>query len=201
MIKLPELPYELTDLAPNISQQTLSYHHEKHHAGYVEKLNTAITDHAFEDATLEKIIRKTDDTGIFNNAAQTWNHAFYWHSMSPNTTKPSAKLSKAIDKSFSSFDNFKERFLAAASGQFGSGWAWLLANKDGKLKIKTTPNADTPITGKLRPLLVCDVWEHAYYLDYQNDRGAYLESFWTIINWEFANANFHADKQRKFASL
>ena len=201
MIKLPKLPYDLDALAPNISERTMSVHYEKHHAGYVKKLNDAFAGAKLSGISLETIIRSTNDTGIFNNAAQVWNHTFYWHSMTPETTKPSGALRKALEAKFGSLAKFEDAFAKAAGGQFGSGWAWLVANRDNKLSIKTTSNAKTPVTSNSRPLLVCDVWEHAYYLDYQNKRGAYVKKFMELINWKFASKNFAAKGVRRFKSL
>ncbi len=190
-IELPALPYARDALAPTISEETIDYHYGKHHQAYVTNLNKMIdgTDHA--NASLEDIIRNSEG-GVFNNAAQVWNHTFYWNSLSPNGGgAPSGALADAIDSAFGSFDEFKDKFTASAVGNFGSGWTWLVKNADGSLAIVNTSNADTPITdANVTPLLTVDVWEHAYYVDYRNARPAYLEKFWTLVNWSFAEANF-----------
>lgn len=189
-IELPDLPYPRNGLEPHISSETLDYHYGKHHQAYVTKLNAAIegTDNA--DASLEEIIRQQDEA-TFNNAAQVWNHTFYWNSLSPNGGgAPSGDLAAAIIRDFGSVESFKEAFAAAAAGNFGSGWTWLIKNQDGKLSILNTDDADTPIVDPdLTPLLTVDVWEHAYYIDYRNDRGAYLKSYWELVNWDFAASN------------
>jgi superoxide dismutase, Fe-Mn family len=193
-IELPPLPYEKNALEPHISAETLEYHYEKHHKGYVTKLNKAIEGTEFADAKLEDIIRKSSG-GLFNNAAQTWNHTFYWNSMSPPAPagkgggEPGGKLADAINKAFGSFAKFKEEFNKSATGNFGSGWTWLVQRPDGSLGIVNTSNAGTPITGSDKPLFTCDVWEHAYYIDYRNARPKYLEMFWNVVNWEFAAGN------------
>lgn len=190
-IELPDLPYSRDALAPHISEETINYHYGKHHASYVKKLNAAIegTDH--DQMTLEDIIR-TSESGLFNNAAQIWNHTFYWNSLSPNGGgQPSGDLAAAIDHSFGSFDAFKNQFSASAGSNFGSGWTWLVKNRGGSLEIVNTANAETPLTDEsMTALLTVDVWEHAYYVDYRNDRGAYLKGFWELVNWEFAAKNF-----------
>ena len=185
MIELPKLPYEINALEPHISQKTLEFHYGKHHNGYVNNLNKLIAGTPFENKSLEEIV-KTAQGGMFNNAAQVWNHTFYWNCMTPNPKKtvPTGKLMDAIVRDFGSFDAFKEKFTNACVTLFGSGWAWLVADKEGKLSIVQTSNAQTPLTEGLKPLLVCDVWEHAYYLDYQNLRANYVNEFWSIINWE-----------------
>ena len=193
MFELPELPYAKDALAPNISGRTLEFHYEKHHAGYLKKLNKRVKNSKYADMSLEKVIKSTSDQSLFNNAAQTWNHAFYWHSMSPKSTKPSSALSKAIKNKFGGMQSFQDKFRDAATGQFGSGWAWLVADGSGNLAIETTGNAKTPVSGNQRPLLVCDVWEHAYYLDYQNARPTYVDTFIEhLLNWDFVAANFAA---------
>lgn len=193
-IELSGLPYAADALQPHVSEQTLNIHHGKHHKGYVDKLNKAIKGSQYDDQPLETIIsnaHQNEDTGVFNNAAQIWNHAFLWQSMSPDGGgDPTGALGDAIQSSFGDFDSFRGAFAAAAKGQFGSGWAWLLKTPDG-LEIATTGNAGTPVIGQNTALLTLDVWEHAYYLDYQNDRGAYIETFLQhLVNWEFAAANF-----------
>ncbi|HET7267353.1 MAG TPA: Fe-Mn family superoxide dismutase [Oleiagrimonas sp.] len=188
-IELPPLPYEKNALEPHISAETLNYHYDKHHAGYVSKLNAAIEGGEFADAALEDIVKKASG-GLFNNAAQTWNHTFYWNSLSPNGGgEPSGKLLEAINKAFGSVDKFKDEFAKSAAGNFGSGWTWLVQRSDGSLAIVNTSNAATPITGSDKPLLTVDVWEHAYYIDYRNARPKYLEAFWNLVNWEFAAGN------------
>ena len=179
-------------LEPHISQKTLEFHYGKHHNAYVNNLNKLIAGTPFESKTLEEIV-KTSQGGMFNNAAQVWNHTFYWNCMTPNPKKnaPTGKLMDAIVRDFGSFDAFKEKFINACVTLFGSGWAWLVADKDGKLSIMQTSNAQTPLTTEgLNPLLVCDVWEHAYYLDYQNLRANYVNEFWSLINWEFVEKNY-----------
>src|SRR5580765_1759129 len=177
--ELPPLPYDLGALAPNLSKETLEYHYGKHHQAYVTKLNELVPGTEFEKMALEEIIKKAPAGPIFNNAAQVWNHTFYWHSMTPKSTgKPTGDLAGAIDKSFGSLDKFKEAFAKAAIGQFGSGWAWLVKNNDGSLAIQATSNAGTPMTENKKAILTCDVWEHAYYIDYRNLRPKYVEKFW-----------------------
>ncbi|HAT2048617.1 TPA: superoxide dismutase [Fe] [Legionella pneumophila] len=186
---LPQLPYALDALAPHISKETLEYHYGKHHNTYVTNLNKLIPGTGFESMTLEEIIMKAKG-GIFNNAAQVWNHTFYWHSMSPNGGgEPKGKLAEAINKSFGSFAAFKEQFTQTAATTFGSGWAWLVQDQAGALKVISTSNAGTPMTEGLQALLTCDVWEHAYYIDYRNRRPDYIEAFWSLVNWDFASSN------------
>lgn len=187
---LPPLPYALNALQPILSQETLEYHYTKHHQAYVNNLNNLIKDTEFANASLEDIIQKSSG-GIFNNAAQVWNHTFYWHSMTPNGTKgPSGKLEEAILKTFGSFEEFKKRFNQTAVSTFGSGWAWLVKNANGELDIMSTSNADLPMKHGKQALLTCDVWEHAYYIDYRNMRPTYVEKFWDIVNWDFVEKNF-----------
>lgn len=189
-IDLPALPYARDALAPHISTETLDFHYGKHHQTYVTNLNNMIKGTEFENLDLETIIKKAQGS-MFNNAAQIWNHTFYWHSLSPKGGgEPSGKLAEAITKSFGTFQQFKEQFTQAAIGTFGSGWAWLVQRVDGSLGIISTSNAATPITGPDRPLLTCDVWEHAYYIDYRNARPKYVEAFWSLVNWEFAASAF-----------
>jgi len=186
---LPELPYARNALAPHISQETLEYHHGKHHQAYVTNLNKLILGTEFENLTLEEIIKKSSG-GIFNNAAQVWNHTFYWHCLSPQGGgAPAGKLAGAINKQFGSFDKFKEEFSNVAVGTFGSGWAWLVQNPDGSLAIMSTSNAGTPMTEGKTALLTCDVWEHAYYIDYRNARPKYVEAFWNLVNWGFVESH------------
>ena len=189
---LPELPYAKDALAPHISAETLEYHYGKHHQAYVNKLNSMLPSSGFENMTLEEIIQQADG-GIFNNAAQIWNHTFYWNSMSPNGGgEPKGDLAKAITDTFGSFDKFKEAFTQAGMTQFGSGWAWLVQNSDGSIAVVKTPNAGNPMTDGQKPLLTCDVWEHAYYIDTRNDRGQYINNFWQLVNWDFAEQNFNS---------
>lgn len=189
-ISLPNLPYARDALAPAISEETLDFHYGKHHQGYVNKLNATIEGTELAELSLEEIILRQDES-TFNNAAQIWNHTFYWNSMSPNGGgEPSGELKQAIESSFGDFGTFKAAFNKAAASNFGSGWTWLIKNEDGTLTILNTDDADTPITDPdLTPLLTVDVWEHAYYIDYRNNRGAYLESFWGLVNWDFALSN------------
>ncbi len=187
--KLPDLPYAKDALAPHISEETLDYHYGKHHATYVTKLNDAIPGTDFENASLEEIVTSAPAGGIFNNAAQIWNHTFYWHSLSPNGGgAPTGDLAAAIDKAFGSVDDFKKQFTEKAIGNFGSGWTWLVKNGDA-LEIVNTDDAETPLTDNKTPLLTCDVWEHAYYIDYRNARPKYLEAYWNLVNWDFAAKN------------
>lgn len=193
-IVLPALPYAENALNPVISTNTIGFHYGKHHKAYVDNLNKLIAGSDLADLPLEKIITavagKADKTAIFNNAAQTWNHTFYWHSLRPNGGgEPPAALKQRIDASFGSVDALKKELATAATGQFGSGWAWLVADGD-KLKVVKTGNADVPLTAGLKPLLTIDVWEHAYYLDYQNRRADYVNAVLDkLINWEFALKN------------
>lgn len=181
---LPELPYAANALEPFISEKTISFHYGKHHQTYVNKLNELIAGTEFENASLEEIVMKSQG-GIFNNAAQVWNHTFYWNCLSPEGGKePEGVLMEALEDAFGSFEKFKDAFANAAATQFGSGWAWLVKNSEGKLEIVKTPNAENPMTQGYIPLLTCDVWEHAYYLDYQNRRPDYVKEFWKIVDWE-----------------
>jgi len=183
--KLPNLPYAMNELEPFISKETLEYHYGKHHQAYVNNLNNLIPNTEFENLSLEEIIKKSSG-GIFNNAAQIWNHTFYWHCLSPKSAKePNGKLAEAIQQKFGSFTEFKKLFSEAAIKTFGSGWAWLVKNPTGELEITTTSNAGTPLTSANTALLTCDVWEHAYYIDYRNARPTYVEKFWEIVNWDF----------------
>ena len=188
--KLPRLPYAKNALAPHISEETLKFHYDKHHKTYVGNLNDLLPGTEFEGLSLEEIIKKCSG-GIFNNAAQVWNHNFYWNCLSPNGGgEPSGALAAAINATFGSFSAFKEKFTDCAVTTFGSGWAWLVKNADGSLALVSTSNADCPLTADQIPLLTCDVWEHAYYIDYRNARPKYLEAFWVLVNWEFAAENF-----------
>ncbi len=190
---LPPLPYPMDALEPHISRETLEYHYGKHHQAYVTNLNNLIKGTAFENMTLEQIIKEAPAGGIFNNAAQVWNHTFYWNSLSPQGGgEPSGKLAEAIQKKWGSVEAFREAFSKAAVGNFGSGWTWLVKKPDGSLDVVNTSNAQTPLTGTDTPLLTCDVWEHAYYIDYRNRRPDYVGAFWKIVNWAFAAKNFGA---------
>ncbi len=187
---LPELPYAMDALAPTISAETLEFHYGKHHQTYVTNLNNLIKGGEFENASLEEIIMKSEG-GLFNNAAQVWNHTFYWNCLSPNGGgEPTGALADAINSTFGSFAEFKEKFSTSAATNFGSGWTWLVKNADGSIAIVNTSNAGCPLTANQTPLLTIDVWEHAYYVDYRNARPKYLESVWGLINWEFVAANF-----------
>ena len=189
--ELPELPYPLNALEPYISQETLEYHHGKHHKAYVNKLNELIPNTEYAKMSLEEIVLKAPQGPIFNNAAQVWNHTFYWHCMKPKGGgKPSGELASAIEQAFESYEKFQKEFTEAGMTQFGSGWAWLVKNSQGKLEIVKTGNAGNPLTDKKTPILTCDVWEHAYYIDTRNDRGKYINNFWQIVNWDFAAKNF-----------
>lgn len=191
--ELPALPFAKDALEPHISAETLEFHYGKHHQGYVNKLNAAVegTDNA--NKSLEDII-KSASGGLFNNAAQVWNHTFYWHSLSPNGGgEPKGALAEAINKAFGSFDKFQAEFSAKAGGNFGSGWTWLVKNADGSVEIVNTDDADTPIAREGQtPLITVDVWEHAYYIDYRNARPKYLEAFFKLANWDFAESNYAA---------
>ncbi|HET7358525.1 MAG TPA: Fe-Mn family superoxide dismutase [Rhodanobacteraceae bacterium] len=188
-IELPPLPYAKNALEPHVSAETLEYHHDKHHQAYVTNLNKLIEGTEFADMPLEEIVKKSSG-GMFNNAAQAWNHTFYWHSMSPDGGgEPGGKLADALAKAFGSFDGFKQEFAKSGAGNFGSGWTWLVQRADGSLAIVNTSNAGTPITGNDKPLLTMDVWEHAYYIDYRNARPKYIEAFWALANWDFAAGN------------
>ena len=196
-IELPDLPYAADALEPHVSAKTLGFHHGKHHKTYVDKLNAAIGGTQYEGQALETIIaasHEASDAAVFNNAAQIWNHTFLWNSMSPQGGgEPEGALAGAINASFGDLAAFREKFKASALGQFGSGWTWLVS-KGGKLDIMSTGNAETPLTEGINALVTLDVWEHAYYLDYQNRRDAYIDAFLgELINWEFAAKNYDAD--------
>ncbi|MDD5629734.1 MAG: superoxide dismutase [Elusimicrobia bacterium] len=191
--ELPELPFAKDALAPHISAETLEFHHGKHHRAYVDNLNKLLAGSPLAaETSLEEVVRKAPQGPLFNNAAQVWNHTFYWNSLSPKGGgEPKGRLAAELVKAFGSLAKFQEEFTAKAVGHFGSGWAWLVL-RDGKLSVETTPNAGTPLTYGCVPLLTCDVWEHAYYIDYRNARAKYVESFWKIVNWEFAAKNLEA---------
>jgi Fe-Mn family superoxide dismutase len=187
--KLPPLPYAKDALAPTISAETIDYHYGKHHQAYVTNLNNLIPGTEYENSSLEEIIKKASG-GIYNNAAQVWNHTLYWNCLSPKGGgEPSGKLAEAIKKAFGSFGDFKEQFTKAAVGHFGSGWAWLVKGPDGSLAVEATGNAGNPMQQGKTPLLTCDVWEHAYYIDYRNARPKYVEAFWNLVNWDHAAKN------------
>ena len=190
--ELPDLPYPKNALEPTISKETLEFHHDKHHQTYVTNLNNLVPGTEFENASLEEIVKRSSG-GIFNNAAQVWNHTFYWNCLSPNGGgAPSGELGAAIDKAFGSFEEFKKAFSTSAATNFGSGWTWLVKNGDGGVEIVNTSNAGNPLTDGKTPLLTIDVWEHAYYIDYRNARPKYLEEIWKLVNWEFVAANLAA---------
>jgi Fe-Mn family superoxide dismutase len=185
-IQLPNLPYALSALEPHVSRETLDVHYNKHHRGYVEKLGELIATTNHAHATLDDIVRSSSGP-IFDNAAQVWNHNFYWQSLSPEPTQVHGELAARIDRDFGSFNQFREAFTKAAKEHFGSGWAWLVEERRGTLAVITTHDAETPLeSDTFKPLLTCDVWEHAYYIDHRNDRGAYLDAFWHVANWDFA---------------
>ena len=189
MITLPELPYASDALSPHISAETLAFHYGKHHRAYVNNLNQLIPGTEYEHLDLEGIVRSSSGK-IFNNAAQVWNHTFYWNSLAPGAGgEPSGELARLIATAFGSFEEFQKQFAAAAIGTFGSGWAWLVKKPSGALEIRSTSNAEPAFLSGDVPLLTCDVWEHAYYIDYRNDRGAYVKAFWNLANWEFAARN------------
>ncbi|AWD32395.1 Superoxide dismutase Fe [Candidatus Kinetoplastibacterium sorsogonicusi] len=191
LFTLPELPYDVNALSPLISKETIEFHYGKHHQTYINNLNNLISNNEiYENATLEEIIKKSSGA-LFNNAAQVWNHNFYWNSLSPNKKKPSDLVLNAIISKWKSLDNFKKDFSNMAISNFGSGWTWLVKKENSDLEIVNTSNAYTPVTTSDIPLLTCDVWEHAYYIDYRNARPKYLESFWDLINWDFVNENFN----------
>ncbi len=183
---LPELPYAREALEPYLSAETLDFHYGKHHQTYVTNLNKLLEGSDQANLSLEELIKQSSG-GIFNNAAQIWNHTFYWNCLSPNGGgEPEGPLFEAINQAFGSFESFKTEFTKTAITTFGSGWAWLVQNSDGTLALKSTSNAATPLTENVTPILTCDVWEHAYYIDYRNARPAYLDNFWKMVNWQFA---------------
>jgi superoxide dismutase, Fe-Mn family len=185
--KLPQLPYAMDALAPHISKETLEFHYGKHHQTYVTNLNNLIKGTEFENSQLEEIVKRSS-AGVFNNAAQIWNHTFYWFCLSPSGGgDATGNVADAINAKFGSFAAFKEAFNKSALGNFGSGWTWLVKKSDGSVDIVNTSNAATPLTGSDKPVLTCDVWEHAYYIDYRNARAKYLEGFWALVNWDFVN--------------
>jgi len=188
---LPELPYAKDALAPHISAETIEFHYGKHHQTYVDKLNGLVDGTELESQSLEDIV-KSSEGGVFNNAAQVWNHTFYWNCLSPNGGgSPTGPVADAINAAFGSFDVFKEQFTNSAINNFGSGWTWLVKKADGSVAIVNTSNAATPLTdASVTPILTVDVWEHAYYVDYRNARPKYMDAFWALVNWDFVNQNF-----------
>jgi superoxide dismutase, Fe-Mn family len=189
-IVLPPLPYERNALEPHMSRETLDYHYGKHHKAYVEKTNKLIEGSQFADASLEDLVLESSGE-IFNNAAQVWNHNFFWQCLAPKQKSPGGEVSKALE-SLGGMQEFQQKFTKAALAQFGSGWAWLVKDAGGALKIVTTSNANTPLREGQHALLTCDVWEHAYYIDHRNDRGAYLKDYWALVNWDFVARNLAA---------
>jgi Fe-Mn family superoxide dismutase len=191
--ELPPLPYAKDALEPHISAETLEYHYGKHHQTYVNNLNNLIPGSEYEDMPLVDIIMKAPAGGVFNNAAQVWNHTFYWNCLSPNGGgEPTGPLADAIAAKWGSFEAFREAFTKNAVTTFGSGWGWLVKNPDGSLDLASTSNAGTPMTSGQKALLTCDVWEHAYYIDYRNARPKYVENFWNLVNWDFVSEQFAA---------
>ncbi len=191
---LMDLPFDENALEPYISKETLQYHHGKHHAGYINKLNTLIEGTVYAEMKLEEIVKKADG-GIFNNAAQVFNHNFYFNGMSKKKTSPSKELLALFERDFGSIESFKEKFLDMAAGLFGSGWVWLSIKDSGTLSIESFSNAGNPLLLGHTPLLTCDVWEHAYYIDYRNARADYLEKWWELVNWDFVSENLEASTQ------
>jgi len=192
---LPELPWAKEALAPTMSAETIDYHYGKHHKAYVDNLNKFAEGTKYASMTLEEVIKasvgQASEKKIFNNSAQVWNHTFFWNSIAPGAGgNPTGPIAAAIDAAFGSFADFKTKFAEAAAGQFGSGWAWLVKNADGTLAIETSPNAETPFALGKTCILTLDVWEHAYYIDYRNARPKFIEAYWTLVNWDFANKNF-----------
>jgi len=205
MHKLPELPYGLDALEPHISRETMDYHYGKHHRAYVNKLNELIQGTDLEHLSLEAIIRATGSSSgqpgpVFNNAAQAWNHAFYWQCLTPRACTPGVAAAEAINAQFGSVEEFRHQFTQVALNTFGSGWAWLVGDNDGKLEIVSTSNAETPLTGDRIPLLTCDLWEHAYYIDYRNARAEYVTAFWKVLNWDFLETNIRQFQQSRNAA-
>ncbi len=189
MFELPKLPYEMDALEPYISKETLEYHYGKHHQTYVTNLNNLVSWTDLEWKTLEEVI-KSSEGWVFNNSAQVWNHTFYWNCMAPNAGwEPKGEVSELINRDFWDFETFKEKFSTSAATNFGSGWTWLVKTPEGKLEIVNTSNASTVITTENTPLMVIDVWEHAYYIDTRNARPKYIENFWALVNWDFVNEN------------
>jgi superoxide dismutase, Fe-Mn family len=189
--ELPKLPYAIDALAPKISKETLEFHHGKHHNAYVTRLNELLPSSKFANVTsLDQIVKEAEPGVLFNQAAQHWNHSFYWKSLTPKGGgEARGPVAEAIKKAFGDFGTFKQKFTEAAAGHFGSGWAWLVRDKDGSVKVVSTHDAGSPIRDGQTPLITCDVWEHAYYIDYRNARPKYIEAWWELVNWEFANEN------------
>ena len=189
MFELPNLPYSYDALAPHLSKETLAFHHDKHHAAYVDKLNELVKGTPHEKETLEQVVKNSSGT-LFNQAGQHFNHSFYWKCMAPKAGgEAKGPIADAIKKSFGDFGSFRKKFGEAAVGHFGSGWAWLLRDPEGALRVVAMHDADNPLKHDERPLLTCDVWEHAYYIDYRNARAKYVEAFWNVVNWDFVNQN------------
>jgi superoxide dismutase, Fe-Mn family len=194
---LPPLPYKTDALEPYLSAETLEYHYSKHHKGYVHKLNELVEGTRYAGMTLEELIIHAPKGPLYNNAAQAWNHEFYWHSLSPNGgDTPDPVVHRAIQQSFGSLDNFRQAFEKACLELFGSGWVWLVENADGSLGIRSLGNAGNPLREGQQPLLACDLWEHAYYIDYRNQRAKYLHAFWDLVNWEFVARNCERGESR-----
>ncbi len=191
-ISLPPLPYARTALEPYMSRETLDYHYGKHHQAYIDNVNRLIRGTAQQSATLEELVMRADGA-LFDNAAQAWNHGFFWKCLSPRRQTPGKELESAL-RSFGGLEMLEREFARAAIAVFGSGWAWLVKDGSGAVRIVTTPNAHTPLRDGQLPLLTCDMWEHAYYIDHHNDRGAYLRSFWQLVNWDFVAGNLHSGK-------
>ncbi|MCK5771874.1 superoxide dismutase [Algiphilus sp.] len=187
-LTLPELPYARDALEPHMSAETLDFHHGKHHKTYVDTANKLINGTEYEQMPLEEIITKSSGK-LFNQTAQIWNHSFFWHCLTPEQKPPGKKITDALVREFGGIEDFKKQFTETAVGTFGSGWAWLVRKADGSLAVTSTSNAGTPLTSGDRALLTCDVWEHAYYIDYRNARPKYLEAFWSLVNWEFVEQN------------
>ena len=195
MIEDPKLPFELDALEPHMSEETLKYHYEKHHLGYVKNLKKLIEGTRYVDMDLDDIVTKSNGE-IFNNAAQVWNHSFFWNCLSADGGEPSDELKEALEKQYKSMDAFKKMFLDQAKALFGSGWVWLVRTAGGVLTTYKYENAKTPLKDSVTPLLVLDVWEHAYYIDHRNDRSEYVDAFWNIVNWEFVNENYRSSKNK-----
>ncbi|HVT37104.1 MAG TPA: Fe-Mn family superoxide dismutase [Nevskiaceae bacterium] len=187
-LTFPDLPWPREALEPHMSRETLDYHYGKHHKAYVDTGNKLIAGTEFENMAIEDIIKKSSGK-IFNNAAQVWNHTFFWNCLTPKAAAPGKKITDALVKQFGGLDDFKKQFTETAMGTFGSGWAWLVKNADGSLAIVSTTGAGNPMTAGQKPLLTCDVWEHAYYIDYRNARATFLEHFWALVNWSFVEKN------------
>lgn len=192
--QLPDLPYAYDALAPHISSETLSLHHDKHHGTYVDKLNALIETTDFADKALTEIVRSASG-GIFNNGAQAWNHAFFWHCLSPNGGgNPTGELASAVERDFGSVDALRDEISNALITLFGSGWVWLARDSEGKLSVEARSNAGNPLTDDKTPILTCDMWEHAYYVDYRNEKKRYVDAFWELVNWDFAAENLRRDR-------